>query len=249
MYLTVRGLVLRVTNYNDYDALLSVLTYGHGKLTVKARGLRRKNSSLVAPCQLLAYSEFTLFENHGLYTINEASVVELFLPIRSDLQRLSLCTYFAQVSDVLCQEDIPSPELLSLVLNCFHAISKLGKSELMTKAVFEMRAACIAGYTPNLGGCALCGSDAPKHFNVSAGNLECECCISRREAGLRFPVSLGTLDAMRFICNCGPKQLFSFYISDPTVQELSKITELYLSTQLERGFSSLDFYKTLMFET
>ena len=54
MYLTIQGIVLRVTDYNDRDALLTVLSRRHGKLTVKARGLRRKNSPLIAPCQLLA---------------------------------------------------------------------------------------------------------------------------------------------------------------------------------------------------
>ena len=44
MYLQVQALVLRVTDYNDRDALLTLLTRRHGKLTVKARGLRRKNS-------------------------------------------------------------------------------------------------------------------------------------------------------------------------------------------------------------
>ena len=62
MYLNTNGLVIRVTPYNDTDAILSVLTPNHGKLSVKARGLRRKNSPLIAPCQLLAYSEFVLFE-------------------------------------------------------------------------------------------------------------------------------------------------------------------------------------------
>ena len=70
MYLTTKGLVLRVTDYNDRDSLLTLLTPEHGKLTVKARGLRRKNSPLVAPCQLLAYGEFTLFEYRGSYTVN-----------------------------------------------------------------------------------------------------------------------------------------------------------------------------------
>ena len=78
MYLTVRALVLRVTPYNDTDAILTLLSQDHGKLTVKARGLRRKNSPLVAPCQLLAYGEFTLFEYRGMYTINEAHSIELF---------------------------------------------------------------------------------------------------------------------------------------------------------------------------
>ena len=54
MYLTIEGLVLRVTDYNDRDALLTLLSRSHGKLTVKARGLRRKNSPLIAPCLLLA---------------------------------------------------------------------------------------------------------------------------------------------------------------------------------------------------
>ena len=78
MYLTVRAIVLRVSDYNDRDALLTVLTQNYGKLTIKARGLRRKNSPLIAPCQLLAYGEFTLFEYQGKYTINEARALELF---------------------------------------------------------------------------------------------------------------------------------------------------------------------------
>lgn len=248
MYLTVRGLVLRVTNYNDHDALLSVLTDKYGKLTVKARGLRRKNSPLVASCQLLAYSEFTLFEYRGMYTINEASSIELFHPIRTDLQLLALGTYFAQVADVLCQEDIPNPELLSLVLNSFYAVSKLKRSERLVKAVFEMRSVCLAGYTPDLSACMFCGNIFADRFNVTSGHLECGCCGGRSDSGIRMPVSPGALDAMRFICNCDPKKLFSFQIGDETARELSQITELYLSTQLERGFSSLDFYKTLLYE-
>ena len=116
MYLTIQGIVLRVTDYNDKDALLTMLTRRHGRLTVKARGLRRKNSPLIAPCQLLAYGEFTLFEYRGQYTINEAQSIELFTPLRRDLTKLSLGTYFAQVSEVLSQEDMPNPELQSLLL-------------------------------------------------------------------------------------------------------------------------------------
>ena len=87
MYLTIQGVVLRVSDYNDHDALLTVLTRKHGKLTVKARGLRRKNSPLAAVCQLLAYGEFTVFEYRGQYTINEAHVLNLFQNLRADLEQ------------------------------------------------------------------------------------------------------------------------------------------------------------------
>ena len=246
MYMTVQGIVLRVSDYNDRDALLTLLTTRHGKLTVKARGLRRKNSPLVAPCQLLAYGEFTLFEYRGQYTINEAHSLELFTPLRRDLTKLSLGTYFAQAAEVLSQEDYPSPELQSLLLNCLYVLSRLDLPEAQIKAVFELRAACLSGYTPDLFGCHICGSQAPDRFDLSAGQLECINCRSRESNGIRMPVTPSLLEAMRYICLCDPKRLFSFQLGKETLEQLGNLTEAYLTTQLERGFSTLDFYKSLL---
>lgn len=245
MYLTIQGLVLRVTNYNDTDALLTVLSRQLGKLTVKARGLRRKNSPLIAPCQLLAYGEFTLFEYRGMYTVNEAHAIELFQQLRNDLSKLSLGTYFAQVADVVSQEDVPDQELLSLVLNCLHGLSKLNAPENLVKAAFELRCACIAGYMPDLSGCQHCGAPEPDRFDISQGNLECSICRNLNSSGIRMPVKPGVLAAMRYISTCDPKRLLSFSAGDDTLCELAQISESYLSTQLERGFSALDFYKSL----
>lgn len=246
MYLNTKGLVIRVTPYNDTDALLSVLTPEHGRLTVKARGLRRKNSPLIAPCQLLSFAEFTLFEYRNMYTINEAHAIELFSPLRKDLQKLSLGSYFAQAAETMSQEDLPNPELLSLVLNCLFALAKLNLPEIMVKAVFELRSACLSGYTPDLYGCYRCGCDNPDRFDISEGRLECVACRDPASTGLRMPVTPGVLDAMRYICSCDSKKLFSFHASAETLEALSYITESYLSIQLERGFSALDFYKSLL---
>lgn len=246
MYLNTKGLVIRVTPYNDTDALLSVLTPEHGRLTMKARGLRRKNSPLIAPCQLLSFAEFTLFEYRNMYTINEAHAIELFSPLRKDLQKLSLGSYFAQAAETMSQEDLPNPELLSLVLNCLFALAKLNLPEMMVKAVFELRSACLSGYTPDLYGCYRCGCDNPDRFDISEGRLECVACRDPASTGLRMPVTPGVLDAMRYICSCDSKKLFSFHASAETMEALSYITESYLSTQLERGFSALDFYKSLL---
>ena len=245
MYLTIQAIVLRVTDYNDRDALLTVLSRNHGKLTIKARGLRRKNSPLIAPCQLLAFGEFTLFEYKGQYTINEAHSIELFSPLRRDLTKLCLGTYFAQAAEVISQEDLPNPELQSLLLNCLFALSKLGESEAKVKAVFELRAACLAGYLPDLFGCHICGNQNPDRFDISEGILECHTCRGI-DGGIRMPVTPGVLEAMRYICLCDPKKLLSFNIGPENLEKLSNLTEAYLVAQLERGFSTLDFYKSLL---
>ena len=246
MYLTIQALVLRVTDYNDKDALLTVLTRNYGKLTIKARGLRRKNSPLIAPCQLLSFAEFTVFEYRGMYTINEGHSLELFQGLRRDLQKLSLGTYFAQVAELVSQEDLPNPELLSLVLNCLYALSKLDLPEEMVKSVFELRIACLAGYMPDISGCHMCGEQNFGYFDLSAGQFLCENCRTADHTGIRMPISQGTLQAMQYIVNCKSQKLFSFSLGQENLTQLSQITEAYLTTQLERGFSTLDFYKSLL---
>ena len=246
MHLKTPALVLRVTDYKDHDALLTLLSPHHGKLTVKARGLRRKNSPLVAPCQLLAYGEFTLFEYRGQYTVNDAWSIELFQELRRDLGKLSLGTYFAQVSELISQEDLPNPELLSLLLNCLYGLSKLNLPENLVKAVFELRSCCLAGYTPDLFGCHICGKQDPDRFDLSEGQLECRGCRHMGASGIRMPVTVSVLEAMRYICYCDPKKLFAFQTGQETMERLADISEAYLTTQLERGFSTLDFYKSLL---
>lgn len=245
MYLTTQALVLRITAYNETDAILTLLSGEHGKLSVKARGLRRKNSPLIAPCQLLAYGEFTLFEYRGMYTVNEARSIELFSALRKDLTALSLGTYFVQVAEVISQEDAPNPELLSLLLNSLYALSCLKLPQVQVKAVFELRSACLAGYTPDLSGCKHCAGNNPDRFDVSEGCLECNRCKAANSAGIRLPITQSMRYAMQYICQCGPKRLFQFRAGEETFLALSQLTECYLVTKLERGFSTLDFYKSL----
>ena len=95
MYLTIQGFVLRVSDYGDHVALLTVLSKKHGKLTVKARGALRKGSKTAAATQQLTYSEMTLFGNRGRWTVNEASVREGFDGLRTDIGSFALGSYFA----------------------------------------------------------------------------------------------------------------------------------------------------------
>ena len=61
-----------------------------------------------------------------------------------------------------------------------------------------------------------------------------------------MPVTAGVLEAMRYICLCEPRKVLSFQIGRENLDLLANLTEAYLTTQLERGFSTLDFYKSLL---
>ena len=246
MFLTTRGLVLREVRYKESDKILTVLTQHEGKVTVRARGALRKGSRITAATQLLTYSDMTIFENRGRRTLNEASTVEEFLGLRADLGAFALGSYFAELLETVSAEEYPDPPVLQLGLNSLYALSRALCPPEQIKAVFELRAACLSGYTPDLTGCHVCGSQTPERFDLSAGMLECRNCRSSESSGIRMPVPPSVLEAMRYICYCDSKKLFSFQAGEDTLQQLSEVTEAYLATQLERGFSTLDFYKSLL---
>lgn len=245
MYEKTEGIVLRETEYKDSDKLLTVLTKDFGKITVRGRGIKSGRSKSKAAGQLLAFSEFSLYERQGKYTITETTVKEMFPELRKDIELLSLASYFAQVTETVAQENDPAPELLSLLLNSLYALSKLKKSQMLVKAVFELRLSCIIGFLPDLRGCGICGKENPDRFNVSQGVLQCSSCRGEGLEGIRLPLSEGTLLAMRYIASCDGKKMFSFTLSGENLRELSQLTESYLTLRLERGFYTLDFYKSL----
>ncbi len=244
MYLKTEGLVLRQTQYRDADLILSVLSREYGLMTLRANGVRRNSSALKSACQLLSYAEFTIHENRGFHTIKEAVSIQTFDELRADLELLSLASYFAQVAEVLSQEDMPGSDILPLTLNALYALCKLDCPQMLVKSAFELRMACLAGYMPMLDGCAVCGKTEPDRFDVSAGTLQCASCTAG--TGLRMPISPASLAAMRYIVSCERKKLFSFRLENAPLQELADLTEAYLVSQLERSFYTLDFYKSLM---
>lgn len=246
MYEKTEGIVLRVTEYKDSDKLLTVLTRDFGKVTLRARGVKSGRSRMKAACQLLAFSEFTVSEHQGRFVITEAVTKELYPELQTDLELLSLASYFVQVTDTVAQEEDPLPELLSLLLNSLYALSRLRKPQGLVKAVFELRIACIAGFLPDLRGCSICGNPDADRFNITQGALQCSSCTSEGVSGIRMPVSEGTRNAMRYIAQADAKRLFSFALSEASLQELNEVTEGYLTMRLERGFSTLDFYKSLL---
>lgn len=247
MHMTTKALVLRSVDYKESDRILTLLTQDMGKLTASARGSRKKGSALAAGTQLLCWSEMVLTERQGRWTVTETATERQFEGVRQDLDKLALACYFAEVTELLAVEGLPSPELLSLTLNSFHALDKMNKPQELVKAAYELRALCLAGYEPLLDGCAVCGAELPEdaRFHLREGVLHCAKCRGELGDGISMPLNPMALKAMVHIAYGDPKHLFTFHIDQVGLKQLGDLTEAYLHTQLERGFSTLDFYKQM----
>lgn len=250
MHMTTNALVLREVNYKESDKILTLLTEKEGKLTVSARGCRRKDSPIASACQLLAWGEFTLYEYNGRWAVKETASERLFDGVRGDLEKIALASYFVEVTEALAEEGQPDPGLLAVTLNCLHALDKLPVPLTQVKAAFEWRSMALAGYEPQIERCGVCGREQPQepHIHLGEGTVHCAPCRDKLGEGVSMPLTTAALAALRHIVWGPRKRLLSFRLDGEGLQKLSDASEAYLMTRLERGFRTLDFYKKITYK-
>lgn len=241
----ITGLVLRETPTKEADKILTVLSAELGKISVIAKGARSRRSRFSAAAELLVYSEMTLSQKGEWYYLVEGNTLELFSGIRADFQKLALASYFAELTETVCLGD-SSPEILPLLLNALYALSALGKDPELVKVAFTWRLMALAGFEPLCDSCAVCGRPEPETpmLDVVEGILLCRTCAAGN--GNLVPLTLGALSALRHILYCEPKRLYAFTLEDSSRKLLDRSAEIFCSTQLERSFRTLDYYKSIL---
>ena len=252
----VRGLVIRTVDIKDTDRLITIFTEERGAVTALARGARTHKSRKMAATMQFCYGSFVLYGQGDKTWIKEAELIESFFDIRRSIEGLSLATYICEVlSDVAVEE--AEKELLRLSLNSLYAIAQGKHAVDKIKAVFEIRAASILGFMPDVVACHECGErDGDFFFDIMGGIIECYACRqNRQEMGIEHPdpheshisciLSPGAKTALCYAIYSPLERLFSFNISDEDMRLLSRSAEEYLLNHLGHSFRSLDFYNSV----
>ncbi len=245
MILRTDGIIIREQNTGEQDRLVTLLTKEKGVIKAFANGSRNPKNKNVSATDLLCYSDFSLEKGRQeAYIIREATPKQVFFELRSDIVGLSLAQYFAELAKDFSPKEEESSDFLSLLLNSLYLICQGKKNLQHIKAVTELRFASISGFMPDLVACSACGDceSTETYFSPSAAALYCQSCVKPADAK---PLSPGVLGAMRHIAYSEPERIFSFSISDESLEALNGITERYVKSIAMRKYKTLDFYKTM----
>lgn len=243
---SVRGLVIRETDFGDNDRYITVLTEPGAKLEVLCRGIRRKGSRLLGAVRLFCYAELQLYESRGRFSLNDAELVISFWGVTQDIERYALACYFAELCALLCETDELCPDITKLILFALRAIEG-GKRPLpLVKAAFELRALAESGFAPQLRVCGACTKALAEQalFSVREGTAVCADC-ARRLGGDWLPLLPSVLQAMRHIMSCELPRVFSFAVGEDSQRQLAEVCEKYTLYHMDKGFDSLKFYHSL----
>lgn len=245
MTIKTDGIVIREGATGEQDRIVTVLTRDRGVIKAFANGARNPKNRNVSSTGLLCYSDFIINKTQkGIYVIKEATAKEVFFSLRSDIVKLSLAQYFAELTYELSPREEEAGEYLSLLLNSVYLLTKGNKSLKLIKAVIELRMLSMAGYMPGLVACANCGCFESENmfFNTFTGEIFCLEC-KPQERTILLPYSVVT--AMRHICLSDSSKIFSFALPDEGIAILSDASEKYLKNITSRRYKTLDFFNMM----
>lgn len=249
MHIKTNAIVLREQPIKEYDSVLTLLSEQCGIISVYARGARKPKGSMRVSAELLSYSCFVLFQNKEKYVVDKADLNHVFMGVREDIEKLSLATYFSQITMELAPRGEKAKEYLRLLLNCLHLLDQDKRSCSFIKPIYELRLMAMAGYMPDLVACHECGrydADEMIFFMLSSGIICRKCAQNMSVKEVHMGLSKGILAAMRHILYSELEKLFLFTLPQPALLHLGEITQKYLIVQLDKQFDTLDFYYSII---
>lgn len=241
---TTQALVIKEMKIGESDRLVTLFSRDYGILKAFASGAKNIKSKKASATSLLTYGSFTIKNKNGSLRIYEATPESVFFGAGSDIEVLSLSQYFCELVSEFAVSGEKNEELLRLILNSLHFLTRQKRSPALMKAITELRVATISGYAPDLVACENCGKfeDNVMFFMIDSGSL---CCVECEKNGRARAIDRTLLSAMRHIVYSKMGNLYSFEIPEKKARELEEITGEYITMQTDHRFSTLEFYNSI----
>lgn len=181
------ALVLRVIDFSETSAIVTLFTREFGKVRALAKGARRPKGPFESALDVLALCRIVFLRkaSDALDLLTEARLQRRFRPAGRDLASLYAGYYIAELLGELTDDYDPHPELFDAAES---TLSELAAGRTIAPLVlrFELTALRLLGHLPELDLCVECGvgvepSGGRVAFGQLAGGVLCgRCRIGKR---------------------------------------------------------------------
>lgn len=186
------ALVLRVIDFSETSAVVTLFTREFGKISGLAKGARRPKGPFESALDLLSRVRLVFLRktSDALDLLTEAKLEKRFRTGGRDLSCLYGAYYVAELLNELTHDGDPHPELFDLAVDTLERLSAGETSTGFAVLRFELTALRMLGHLPSLRECVECGKpivgDRRTAFGLASGGVLCEGC----RPGKRHVVSL-----------------------------------------------------------
>jgi DNA repair protein RecO (recombination protein O) len=139
------GFVIKRRNFLEADRILTVFTKKHGKIEVKAPGVRKITSKRSGHVELLNYSLFSIYQAKNLPILTEVECIEAHASLKKDLDNISSLYYICELVDGLCPENQENHDVFELMGKTLQAFKKTSDWKKLIDE-FEIKLLIALGY-------------------------------------------------------------------------------------------------------
>jgi DNA repair protein RecO (recombination protein O) len=230
------AIVLRTHKLGEADRIITLLTRERGKVRAVAKGVRRTKSKFGARLEPFSRVDLLVFEGKSLDIITQAESLNAYgQDLALDYSLWTAGQTMLETADRLTPEDSISAESQYLLL--VGALRTLVSGEHAANLVldaFLLRALSMAGYSPTLNACVVCGiAGTQPFFHVATGGA---LCVEHRVPGSVAPRP-ESFDLMQALMS-GDWEVADASIAKDR-NEVSGLVAAYVQWHLERGLRSL----------
>lgn len=181
---STEAIILKKRPHSEADEILSVLTKEHGKLQLRARGIKKNGAKLAGSLQLLNRLEIYFVVGRGWPIVTDGTGRESFPAIKKSAAKLRAAAIVGALIDRLLPDSSADPLLWEQLLEYLETLERAGESEsrfALAPVLFVYQMLNRHGFRPTLEQCAVCGRTVKNSeklsFSVSAGGIIDERCL------------------------------------------------------------------------
>jgi DNA repair protein RecO (recombination protein O) len=229
------ALVIKSINFKDSDKIYTLLVKGLGKISAKAKGVRKINSKRLSTLDTLNFIKVGLVGESDLRVITETSLIYSFSNLKNNLEKLKTAYYFLEIINKLLQESSEYDEVFDLLLKCLKRLDEKNFYDSRVENYFELNLLKILGYSLETSSCISCqNSDFINnkfYFDYDEGGLMCQNCSYTENY-----LELNSINSFLYLDSKHPDKDLDF-------QEVDKILKFFVAGLINETPKSLKFLK------
>jgi DNA repair protein RecO (recombination protein O) len=144
------AIVIKRRDVGEADRLITVFTRDHGKLSIKAKGIRRVPSRRSAHVELLNTAMLTLYQASRYPILTEATATDTCSGLKEDLQKIGFAYHLCELVDGLCPENQEHHQVYFLLKNTLQRLIRCDAASnndaLLVVHEFEVELLTLLGY-------------------------------------------------------------------------------------------------------
>jgi DNA repair protein RecO (recombination protein O) len=185
------AIVIRLIDFSESSAVVTLFTRDFGKITGLAKGARRPKSAFESALDLLAVVRIVFLHksSDALDLLTEAKLERRFRAATRDLSRLYAGYYIAELLNDLTDAGDPHPELFDTADAALLALDGAGEVAAILVR-FELSLLRLVGHLPELDACIECGTPIASTGRVAFGHLSGGVLCAKCRSGKRQVASV-----------------------------------------------------------